>query len=189
MKPCGGLFGELQHVDPGLDRHRSVLEVELEDPVHELDVDEDPWRSGTAPSVSPVPPARGTTGIRSRFASHDLGDLLGRGGEDDDVGHVVVPAVHRERRGDARSVESRRAPGEDVLFAADRDELVEDGVGDRDGRHVSPPGPPTRRQAPSGRRPRSPAARPARRAAAPTTRTPRRACRPRAPSPARPAAG
>src|ERR687898_820150 len=28
-----------------------------------------PWRSGTAPSVRPVPPARGTTGRRSRLAS------------------------------------------------------------------------------------------------------------------------
>src|ERR671919_238853 len=28
-----------------------------------------PWRSGTAPSVRPVPPARGTTGTRSRLAS------------------------------------------------------------------------------------------------------------------------
>src|SRR5918999_958001 len=35
------LLVQLQHVDPGLDGDRPVLEVELEDPVHELHVDDD----------------------------------------------------------------------------------------------------------------------------------------------------
>src|SRR5919106_4538648 len=34
-----------------------------------------PCRSGTAPSVSPVPPARGTTGTRSRFASFTTSEI------------------------------------------------------------------------------------------------------------------
>src|ERR671919_1421684 len=34
-----------------------------------------PCRSGTAPSVRPVPPARGTTGTRSRFASFTTSEI------------------------------------------------------------------------------------------------------------------
>ena len=49
---------------PGPDGHRAVHEVDLVDPVHQLDVDEDPAPQRTAPSESPVPPARGTTGMR-----------------------------------------------------------------------------------------------------------------------------
>ena len=67
-----------------------------------------PPRSGTAPSASPVPPARGTTGMPQPVGElDDLRDLLRGAREHGDVGHVVGPAVDRERRRDARAVDAR----------------------------------------------------------------------------------
>ena len=184
------LLRELQHVDPGLHGHRAVLEVDLEDLVHQLDVDDDPVPKRHRAVGEPR--AAGARDDRDALAVgelDDLGDLLGRGREHDGVGGELLPTVDRERRGDAGAVEARRAAGEDVLLAADLDELVDRmSVGERD-RHLRPRIPPRRRPAPSGRPPRRPASRPARSAAAPTRRRRRRGCRSRAPSPSRPGGG
>ena len=68
-----------------------------------------PWRSGTAPSVSPVPPERGTTGMRKRLAIRTTSATSSvLAGQHDDVGQVVGPAVHGERRGHAGAVHARR---------------------------------------------------------------------------------
>ena len=92
-----------------------------------------PPRSGTAPSESPVPPARGTTGMPQPVGElDDLGDLLRGAREDRDVGHVLGPAVHRERRRDARAVHARAEVGQHaVVVADDRAQLVDDRVVDR----------------------------------------------------------
>ena len=92
-----------------------------------------PPRSGTAPSERPVPPARGTTGMPSRLASLTISETsCGGGREHGDVGHVVGPAVDRERRRDARAVDPRAEVGQDAVGVADdRAQLVEDRVVDR----------------------------------------------------------
>ena len=64
----GELLVELEHVDAGADGDGPVGEVELLDRVHPLDVDDDAPAQGTAPSVRPVPPSRGTTGTRRSLA-------------------------------------------------------------------------------------------------------------------------
>ena len=99
-----------------------------------------PPRSGTAPSVSPVPPSRGTTGTRSSLAMRTTpatsSVLVGQHGE---VGQPLGPAVHRERRRHPRPVVAVGLGGEDLLVAQHRaqrgDELVE--ALDRDG-HAAP---------------------------------------------------
>ena len=124
------LLGELEHVDPRLHGDRSVLEVDLEDPVHELHVDHDPVPQRHGPVGQPgAARARDDGDALAVGELHDLGDLLRRGRQDDGLGDELLPAVGRERRRDPRAVEERRAAGEDVLLAADRDELVDQGVG------------------------------------------------------------
>ena len=102
-----------------------------------------PWRSGTAPSVRPVPPERGTTGMRKRLAIRTISatsSVLAR--EHDGVGDVVGPAVDGERRGHARAVEARRARGDQVVGAEDLGELLEravvDPAGGRDAHALDP---------------------------------------------------
>ena len=57
-----------------------------------------PWRSGTAPSVSPVPPARGTTGIPWRLASLTTSEICSAEvGSTTALRDVVLPPVGRER--------------------------------------------------------------------------------------------
>ena len=51
---------------------------------------------------------------------HDRGDLLGRGRQDDDVGHALGPAVHRERRGHAGAVPAVGLRGQDLVLGAAR---------------------------------------------------------------------
>ena len=185
------LLGELQHVDPRLDRDRPVLDVDLEDLVHELHVDEDPvpkrHRSVREPCRASARHDGDALAVREL---HDLRDLLRRRGQDDGLRDELLPSVGRERRRDPSAVEERRAAGEDVLLAADRDELVDQRVGKRRNGHLRPRIRPPRRRARRCRRPRCPAPCPARSAAAPTTGTPRRECsRRRAPPPSRPGGG
>src|SRR5829696_5287391 len=52
-----------------------------------------PCRSGTAPSVSPVPPARGTTGIRSRLASLTTSEICSA-----DVGRTTASGTNSSQR-------------------------------------------------------------------------------------------
>ena len=78
-----------------------------------------PPRSGTAPSVSPVPPSRGTTGIRRSLAIRTTaGDLLGRGRQHRQVGQPLCPAVHRERRGHPGPVVAVGLGGQDLLVGS-----------------------------------------------------------------------
>ncbi len=132
------LLGELQHVDARLNRDRTVLDVDLENPVHQLDVDDDPVpeRDRAVRQSGSAGPGDDRDPLPVRELDH-LGDLLGARRENDRVRDVVGPAVHRERRRDAGAVEARRPVGEDVLLPADLDELGDDGVGQRsdDGRH------------------------------------------------------
>ena len=107
------LLVELEHVDARADGHGAVHEVDLVDPVHQLDVDEDAaaQRDGAVGEAG----AAGARDDRDPLAVgelDDLGDLLGGRREDDGVGHVLGPAVHREGRGHARAVEARGAAGE-----------------------------------------------------------------------------
>ena len=151
------LLVELEHVEPGLDRDRAVVVVELDDPVHQLDVDEDavPQRDG------PVGQARRA---RARHHGdpvavgepHHLRDLLRAGREDDRLRDVLLPAVRRERSGHTSAVE--RAPsgaGEDMICTADPRELVDDAI-EQCGRHLRPRIRRLRRRARRCRTPRSP---------------------------------
>src|ERR687892_125281 len=52
-----------------------------------------PCRSGTAPSVRPVPPARGTTGTRSRFASFTTSEICSA-----DVGRTTASGTKSSQR-------------------------------------------------------------------------------------------
>ncbi len=79
-----------------------------------------PPRSGTAPSERPG--AAGARDDRDPQAVGELdhlGDLLRGAREDGDVGHVVGPAVDRERRGDARAEGARADVVEHALVVAD----------------------------------------------------------------------
>jgi hypothetical protein len=74
--------------------------------------------------------------VRAVRELDDLGDLLRRGGEDDGLRDELLPPVLREGRRHPGAVEERRAAGEDVILAADGDELVDQGVGKRCDRHL-----------------------------------------------------
>src|ERR671919_2451866 len=52
-----------------------------------------PCRSGTAPSVRPVPPARGTTGTRSRLASFTTSEICSA-----DVGRTTASGTYSSQR-------------------------------------------------------------------------------------------
>ncbi len=130
------LLGELQHVDPGLHGHRAVLDVDLEDAVHQLAIDEDPSPQRHGAVGEPRSPgARHDRDPAPVRQLHDLRDLLGGGGQHDHVGDVLLPAVQREGRGDAGPVDARRDPGEDALGPDDLNQLVEDRVGERGRAH------------------------------------------------------
>ena len=171
------LLRELQHVDSGLDGDGPVLDVDLEDPVHELHVDEDPVPKRHRPVGESGPAGARNDGDAVAIRQlDDFGDLLGGGGKDDRLRNEVLPSVCRERRRDPRAVEERRATGEDMIFAADRDELVDQGVGKARNGHLIPRIRPLRRRARRCRRPRCLAPCPARSAAFPTRGTPRPEC-------------
>ena len=127
------LLVELEHVDARPDRDGAVHEVDLVDLVHQLDVDEDAaaQRHGAVGEPGPAG-ARHDRDAQAVGELDDLRDLLGGGRQHRDVGHVVGPAVDRERRRDARAVDPRAEVGQDAVgVAGDRAQLVEDRVVDR----------------------------------------------------------
>ena len=95
-----------------------------------------PPRSGTAPSVSPVPPARGTTGMRRRLASLTTSETCSAV-----VGSTTTSGMCSLQRcsGKGAGTRARLTPGrdarEDALRPDDLDQLVEDRVGERDRAH------------------------------------------------------
>ena len=108
-------------IDVGLDDGDEVGFVDLEDAVHPLERDHDPASCGTAPPVYPVPPPRGTIGMRcSAHRRHNRRDLAVVPREHDDVGRMAalerVGAVDR----------ARLLVGADVLRPEGRLELGED---------------------------------------------------------------
>ncbi len=90
---------ELEHVDPGADRAGAVLEVDLVDLVEALEVEQDAvaQRHGAVGEAGAAG-ARDDGDAEAVGDPDDLGDLLRAAGEHDDVGQVVGPAVHGERR-------------------------------------------------------------------------------------------
>ena len=122
------LLVELQHVDPRLHGDgRSSMSISK---IWFISFTSTriPFRSGTAPSVRPVPPARGITGMPHVGELDDLRDLLGARRQNDRVRDVFRPPVGRERRRYTGAVETRRGSGEHVLLAADVDELADDRI-------------------------------------------------------------
>ena len=190
---------QLHHVDAGADRDGALGQVDLEHPVHALDVDQDAvvQRHGAVDQA-------GAAGAR-----HDRDALAV--GELDDLRHLLgggraarPPAARAPPSGAPRNMAGVRAR----LMRAEIEvstccgptisrEALEDAVVERrDGGHVSRPrsrrrarpataGRRRARPAPSGRTPRSRAARPAPTAGAPTTRRPTPAGRRRAAPPGR----
>ena len=118
------LLESFSSVVPGALTCRAFLEVSSRILFLQLHV-RDPVSDGTAPVVSRC---RLRAGRSAALAVGGLDDLEICSAE---VGSTTARRVrtphrvHGERRG-AGAVEARRAPGEDVLLAADLDELVED---------------------------------------------------------------
>ena len=121
---------ELEHADAGADGDRAVLEVELLDLVHPLDVDDD----AAAQRDGAVGEAGAAVAGHDRDPQlvgdpDDAGDLLGARRQDGEVGEPLGPAVHRERRGDPGAVVAVRLGRQDLVVGQDRaqrgDDLVE----------------------------------------------------------------
>ena len=133
---AGELLVELEHVDAGADGDSAVLEVELLDRVHPLDVDDDATAQGYGAVGEAGAAVAGYDGHPQVVGDpDDAGDLLGAGRQHREVGQPLGPAVHRERCRDTRPVVAVRLGGEDLLVAQHGaqcgDDLVE--TLDRDG--------------------------------------------------------
>ena len=128
------LLVELEHVDARPDGHRAVHEVDLVDLVHELAVDED--AAAVAQRHGAVGQARPAGARDDRDAApvgelDRLGHLMRGARQHGHVGHVLGPAVHRERRRHARAVHARgQARQHAVVVVVDRAQLVDDRVVD-----------------------------------------------------------
>jgi hypothetical protein len=134
------LLVELQHVDAGLDGDRAVDEIDIEDLVHSFDVDENSAGHGHGPIRQPSAAGawhnRNLVGVCELY---DLGYLLGRLRQNDDIRDVLVPPVHGEGSGHACPVVETRFVRQNVVGTEDAPQLIGDRVGQRDHTHLCTP--------------------------------------------------
>ena len=113
-----------------------------------------PCFSGTAPSVSPVPPARGTTGMRSRLASLTTSEICSA-----EVGRTTASGSNSSQRctGNGEGTRARLKRAERPVKTCSSPQIWTSSsrMPSAIAVAIRPPAPRTGPPAPSGRRPRS----------------------------------